>query len=58
MEEHFGWGKRWNASARRTVYRGIERVDPQFKLTMTASNIVRMARMFSAMGQRRTARCN
>jgi hypothetical protein len=27
------------------VYRGLKRVDQHFKLTMTASNIVRMARM-------------
>ena len=32
-----------------TVYRGIKRVDQHFKLTMTASNIVRMVRMFSAV---------
>jgi hypothetical protein len=30
---------------RQTVYRGIKRVDQHFKLTMTASNIIRMARM-------------
>jgi IS5 family transposase len=50
IEEHFGWGKTVGR-IRQTVYRGIERVDQHFKLTMTASNIVRMARMFSAMGQ-------
>ncbi len=49
IEEHFGWGKTVGR-IRQTVYRGIERVDQQFKLTMTASNIVRIARMFSAMG--------
>lgn len=48
IEEHFGWGKTVGR-IRQTVYRGIERVDQHFKLTMTASNIVRMARMFSAM---------
>jgi len=50
IEEHFGWGKTVGR-IRQTLYRGIERVDQQFKLTMTASNIVRMARMFGAMGQ-------
>lgn len=49
IEEHFGWGKTVGR-IRQTVYRGIERVDQHFKLTMTASNIVRMARIFSAMG--------
>lgn len=48
IEEHFGWGKTIGR-IRQTLYRGIERVDQQFKLTMTASNIVRMARIFSAM---------
>ena len=44
IEEHFGWGKTVGR-IRQTVYRGLERVDQHFKLTMTASNIVRMARM-------------
>ena len=44
IEEHFGWGKTIGR-IRQTVYRGIKRVDQQFKLTMTASNIVRMARI-------------
>ncbi len=44
IEEHFGWGKTIG-HIRQTVYRGIRRVDQQFKLTMTASNIVRMARL-------------
>lgn len=48
IEEHFGWGKTVGR-IRQTLYRGIERVDQQFKLTMTAINIVRMARIFSAM---------
>lgn len=39
IEEHFGWGK--------TVGR-IRRVDQHFKLTMTASNLTRMARILSA----------
>jgi len=44
IEEHFGWGKTIDR-IRQTLYRGIRRVDQQFKLTMTASNLVRMARM-------------
>ena len=44
IEEHFGWGKTIG-HIRQTVYRGLRRVDQHFKLTMTASNIVRMARM-------------
>ena len=48
IEEHFGWGKTIGR-IRQTVYRGIRRVDQHFKLTMTASNIVRMARMLSAV---------
>ncbi len=50
IEEHFGWSKTVGR-IRQTVYRGLKRVDQQFKLTMTASNIVRMARLFSAMPQ-------
>ena len=50
IEEHFGWGKTVGR-IRQTVYRGIKRVDQHFKLTMTASNIVRMARMLSVMPQ-------
>ena len=44
IEEHFGWGKTIGR-IRQTVYRGLRRVDQHFKLTMTASNLVRMARM-------------
>jgi len=44
IEEHFGWGKTVGR-IRQTVYRGLRRVDQHFKLTMTASNIVRIARM-------------
>ncbi len=44
IEEHFGWGKTIGP-IRQTLYRGIRKVDQQFKLTMTASNIVRMARI-------------
>jgi len=47
IEEHFGWAKTIG-HIRQTVYRGIRRVDQHFKLTMTASNIVRMARMLVA----------
>ena len=45
IEEHFGWGKTIGR-IRQTLYRGLRRVDQHFKLTMTASNIVRMARLF------------
>jgi transposase len=44
IEEHFGWAKTVGR-IRQTVFRGINRVDQQFKLNMLASNIVRMARM-------------
>jgi transposase len=44
IEEHFGWGK-VIGPIRQTMYRGIRKVDQQFKLTMTASNLVRMARI-------------
>lgn len=50
IEEHFGWGKTIGR-IRQTVYRGLKRVDQQFKLTMTASNIVRMARLLTAQPQ-------
>lgn len=48
IEEHFGWGKTVGR-IRQTTYRGIRRVDQHFKLTMTASNLVRMARMLGAV---------
>lgn len=44
IEEHFGWGKTVGR-IRQTVYRGLKRVDQHFKLTMAASNILRIARM-------------
>jgi transposase len=44
VEEHFGWGKTVGR-VRQTVFRGLRRVDHQFKLTMTASNLLRMARI-------------
>jgi transposase len=50
IEEHFGWGKTVGR-IRQTVYRGIKRVDQHFKLTMTASNIVRMARILVSVPQ-------
>jgi hypothetical protein len=50
IEEHFGWSKTVGR-LRQTVYRGLRRVDQHFKLTITASNIVRMARMPSAVPQ-------
>ena len=48
IEEHFGWGKTIGR-IRQTVYRGLRRVDQHFKLTMTASNILRMARILFAV---------
>lgn len=48
IEEHFGWGKTIGR-IRQTVYRGLKRVDQHFKLTMTASNIVRMARILDGL---------
>lgn len=48
IEEHFGWGKTIGR-IRQTVYRGMRRVDQHFKLTMAASNILRMARMPSVV---------
>lgn len=47
IEEVFGWGKSVGG-LRQTMFRGLQRVDQQFKLTMTANNIVRMARMLFA----------
>ena len=46
IEEHFGWGKTVGR-IRQTVFRGLRRVDLHFKLTMTASNLIRMARILS-----------
>jgi len=50
IEEHFGWGKTIGR-IRQTVYRGLRRVDQHFKLTMTASNILRIARILLAVPQ-------
>jgi hypothetical protein len=44
IEEHFGWAKTIG-QIRQTVLRGLQRVDQQFKLTLTASNLMRLARM-------------
>ncbi|MGO4333225.1 IS5/IS1182 family transposase, partial [Cupriavidus sp. M-11] len=46
--EHFGWGKTVGR-LRQTVYRGLERVDQHFKLTMIASNLTRIARILGAV---------
>jgi hypothetical protein len=50
IEEHFSWGKTvgriWQ-----TLYRSPRRVDQHFKLTLTASNTVRMARILTSMPQ-------
>jgi transposase len=50
IEEHFGWGKTVG-KIRQTVFRGIRRVDQHFKLTMTASNLTRLARILFAVPQ-------
>ena len=50
IEERFGWGK-MVGRIRQTVFRGLQRVDQQFKLTMTASNLTRMARILFAVPQ-------
>jgi hypothetical protein len=48
IEEPFGWAKTVGR-IRQTVYRGLRRVAQHFKLTMTASNILRIARMPGAV---------
>ena len=48
VEEHFGWGKTVGR-IRQTVFRGLQRVDQQFKLTKTTSNLTRMARILFAV---------
>lgn len=48
IEEHFGWGKTVGR-IKQTVFRGLQRVDQQFKLTMAASNLRRMARILGAV---------
>jgi hypothetical protein len=44
IEEPFGWGKTIGR-IRQTVFRGLQRVDQQFKFTMTANNLMRLARI-------------
>ena len=44
IEEPFGWAKTVGR-IRQTVFRGLQRVDQQFKLTMTASTLMRIARI-------------
>jgi len=48
IEEHFGWAKTVGR-LRQTMFRGVRRVDQHFKLTMLASNIVRIARIPGAV---------
>jgi len=48
IEEHFGWGKTVGG-IRQTVYRGLQRVDQHFKLTMTANNLIRMVKLMSGL---------
>ena len=44
IDESFGWAKTVGR-IRQTVFRGLRRVDQQFKLTMAANNLLRIARM-------------
>lgn len=56
IEEHFSLGM----TVRRIwpiAYRGFQSVDQHFKLTMTASNLVRMARILSAAPQGGAPNC-
>jgi transposase len=48
IEEYLGWGKTVGR-LRQTVYRGIERVDHHFTLTISASHPIRMGRMLDAV---------
>ena len=48
IAEHFGWDKTVGR-IRQTVFRGFRRVDRHFKLTMTASNLMRRARTLFAV---------
>jgi hypothetical protein len=41
VEEPFGWAKTVGLT-RQTVFRGVDRVNMQFMLTMVANNLVRM----------------
>lgn len=47
FEKLFGWGKSVGR-IRQTLFRGLQEVDQQFKLTMASSNLVRMARILFA----------
>jgi transposase len=48
IEEHFGSAKTIGR-IRQTVFRGLRRFDQQFKLTLTASNLMRLGRMSIAV---------
>lgn len=51
VEERLGWGKTAGRIGQ-TVFRGLQRVDLRFKLTMAASNLTRMAQLLFALPQR------
>jgi hypothetical protein len=53
IEDHSGWGKTVGR-IRQTVYRGLHAVDQQFKLTMSAGNLKRMARILVAVRKERS----
>jgi len=48
IEEPFGWGKTVGR-IRQTVFRGLRRVELQFRLTMLANNLVRMRGLLGAL---------
>ena len=50
IEEHFGWGKTVGR-IRQAMFRGLKRIDQHFNLTMSASNIMRIGRIPSALAQ-------
>ena len=41
VEERFGWGK-VIGGLRQTVFRGLQRVEQEFQLTMAAGNLIRI----------------
>lgn len=47
IEEAFGWAKTVGGMAQ-TMYRGLERVQSRFILTMTANNLARLPRLLAA----------
>jgi len=47
IEEAFGWAKTVGGMAQ-TVYRGVERVQSRFILTMTANNLARLPKLLAA----------